>query len=578
MQDLVRVDRIGDTAVLTLAHPPVNALSADLRLALAQALTAAIQDAGVGAIVLCGQGRGFSAGADIAEFGKPNPTVRLGQLAQMIEASPKPVIAALHGTALGGGLELALAAHYRIAGAGALLGLPEVNLGLLPGAGGTQRLPRLIGAPGALRLMLTGAPIRAAEALALGLIDRVVEQDLTAAALAMAAEGLVPRRSCDMRRGFKDMMAYQDAIAAARRAPVTLAQTRIIDCVEAAALLPFTQGLQAEEMAFADLSATPQAAGLRDAFFTERRAAVPPPAVAAIAAPQLTRLGIWGADDMAADLVFQALSAGMHVIWAAPARETLVQALGRTAARQEQAVVAGTISEDTRDADWARLTTALDPAALTSADLTLVTASVDPLTLEMGLGAVAAQGGPDTAITVPYATGGLAELSLRPDASPQAIALLMALARRLTWRLTFAGPGGPIELHLRQALAAAADHLATQGITPDQITAALTDAAPHSRQKTEIVTASLAAMAAEGARMVADGRARRPLDVDAVALLAGLLPRWMGGPMFQADRRGLPVLRQDLHRRAPEAPVFTPPTLLDDLITEGQTFASLNIL
>ena len=581
MQDLVQVDRIGDTAVLILAHPPVNALSAGLRLALMQALTVAMQDASVGAIVLRGQGRGFSAGADIAEFGKPNPAVRLGQLARMIETSPKPVIAALHGVALGGGLELALAAHYRIADAGALLGLPEVNLGLLPGAGGTQRLPRLIGAPDALRLMLTGAPISAVEALALGLIDRVVEQDLTGAALAMAAEGLMPRRSCDMRRGFKDMAAYQDAIAAARRGPVTLAQTRILDCVEAAALLPFAQGLAAEEMAFADLSATPQAAGLRYAFFTERRAAVPPPAVAAIAAPQLDRLGIWGADDMAADLVFQALSAGMHVIWAAPDRDTLVQALGRTAARQEQAVVAGTISEDTRDADWARLTTALDPAALTSADLTLATATVNPPTMQAslgqaGLGAVAGQGGPDTAITVPYATGGLAELSQRPDAPAEVTALLMALARRLNWRLTFAGPDGPIELRLRQVLAAATDHLAAQGVTPDQIAAALTGTAPDSRHTTEIVTASLAAMAAEGARMVAGGCARRPLDVDAVALLAGLLPRWMGGPMFQADQRGLLVLRQDLRRRAPEAPVFTPPRLLDDLISEGQTFASLN--
>ncbi|MBC7738631.1 MAG: enoyl-CoA hydratase/isomerase family protein, partial [Candidatus Saccharibacteria bacterium] len=245
MQDLVQVDRIGDTAVLILAHPPVNALSAGLRLALMQALTVAMQDASIGAIVLRGQGRGFSAGADIAEFGKPNPAVRLGQLARMIETSPKPVIAALHGVALGGGLELALAAHYRIADAGALLGLPEVNLALLPGAGGTQGLPRLMGAPDALRLMLTGAPTSAAEALALGLIDRVVEQDLTGAALAMAAGGLKPRRSCDMRRGFKDMAAYQDAIAAARRGPVTLAQTRILDCVEAAALLPFAQGLAA---------------------------------------------------------------------------------------------------------------------------------------------------------------------------------------------------------------------------------------------------------------------------------------------------------------------------------------------
>ena len=577
---------MGEVAVLTLAHPPVNALSAGLRQALTTAVQAALRDATIQTLVLRGDGKGFSAGADIAEFGKPDPTARLGDLCLLIETADKPVIAALHGAALGGGLELALAAHYRIAHVAALVGLPEVNLGLLPGAGGTQRLPRLIGASAALRLMLTGLPIRASEALALGLLDRVVDQGLTEAACAMAAEGLSPRRTCDMRRGLKDMTGYQAAIATARRPAVAAglaasprlspAQIRIIDSVEAAALLPFAQGLAAEAMAFADLVATPEAAGLRHAFFTERRAALPPPEVAGSAVPILSRLGLWGADDMAADLVFQALTAGLHVIWAAPDRAALVQALGRTAARQEQAVVAGLLSEDTRDADWARLTTALDPDALGGADLTLSTGQAEALGLQAGLGAVTGQGGPDAAITVPYAPGGLAELSLRPGATADVVARLMALARRLTWRLVFAGPGGPIKWHLRQALAAAADHLAAQGVTADQIAAAQGGSAPASRLSTEILAANLAAMAAEGARMVSDGRARRPLDVDAVALLAGLVPRWMGGPMFQADQRGLLVLRQDLRRRAAAAPVYAPPALLDDLIRDGQTFASLN--
>ncbi|MBC7739744.1 MAG: enoyl-CoA hydratase/isomerase family protein, partial [Candidatus Saccharibacteria bacterium] len=511
-------------------------------------------------------------------------------------------IAALHGIALGGGLELALAAHYRIAEANATLGLPEVTLGLLPGAGGTQRLPRLVGAASALRLILTGQPVQGSEALALGLVDRVVGQDLTEAAVAMAAEGLAVRRSCDLRRGFMDMAGYQSAVTAARATLSALpAPARIVDCIEAAGLLPFDQGLLMEQSAFADLVAAPEAAGLRHAFFVERRAAVPPhPFVAKGNAP-VAHLALWGGGDMAADLAFQALSAGLHVIWGAADRAVLVQSLGRTAARQELAVATGLVTEEQRDEDWARLTTALDPAALAGQDLVLISPDADALAVSLdlvsglgvvaGLGAVmagqaaAGQGGPDCAITVPYETGGLAELSLRPGAAPETVTRLTALARALGWRLVFAGPGGPIELHLRQALSAAAVHLVGQGMEAQVVAAVQTQwqarpggAAPVAtpRQAAEITATSLAAMAAEGSRMVQDGRARRPLDVDAVALLAGLLPRWMGGPMFQADQRGLLVLRSDLRSRAPHDPIFAPAALMDDLISQGQMFASLN--
>ena len=601
-QGLVRVDRIGDVAVLVLCHPPVNALSADLRQALAIAFQQAFSDAEIIAVVLRGDGKGFSAGADIAEFGKatsPHPQAPdLGGLCQLIENAPKPVIAAIHGMALGGGLELALAAHYRVAQASAQLGTPEVKLGLLPGAGGTQRLPRLIGAAEALRLMLTGAPVAAPQALALGLIDRCVEHGLTETALAMANDGLVPRRSCDMRRGMRDMSAYQAAVTAARATTAQAGDTmpapaRIVDLVDAAALLPFAQGLIAEQAAFGDLVATPQAAGLRYAFFTERRASLPPQPVAAKGIAPINILGLWDVGDMTADLAFQALSAGMHVVWAAPDRASLVQALGRTAALQEQAVVAGTITQDIRDADWARLTTGKTALSLTVADLVLTASDAAELTLpdpvlQAAIGVVAAQAGPAIAVTVPMAAGGLAELSLQPNAAPDVVARLMALARRLNWRLAFAGPGGPIELHLRQALALAVDHLGTQGIDPATLAAILahqgigtgtpTNTTPTLGPQTvaQVTTTCLAALAAEGARMVQDGRARRPLDVDAVALLGGLMPRWMGGPMFQADQRGLLVLRQDLRQRSATAPVFAPPALLDDLISASQTFASLN--
>ena len=208
MQTGVRQERVGDVAVLVLAHPPVNALSAAVRTGLAAGLQAALADPAVKSIVIRGEGRGFSAGADIAEFGKPGQGPRLGDLCLAFENATKPVIAAIHGMALGGGLELALAAHYRVANAAAVLGLPEVNLGLLPGAGGTQRLPRLVGAAPALGLMLTGVPITAAEALALGLVDQVVSQGLIEAALALAASHPPLRPTSAATTGLQDPRAY----------------------------------------------------------------------------------------------------------------------------------------------------------------------------------------------------------------------------------------------------------------------------------------------------------------------------------------------------------------------------------
>ncbi|MEO8241970.1 MAG: enoyl-CoA hydratase-related protein [bacterium] len=592
---VVRLDRVGTVMVLVLTHPPVNALSSAVRQGLSEGLAQALADPDVTAIIIRGEGKGFSAGADIAEFGKVSPVGRLGDLCLQIEAATKPVIAAIHGTALGGGLEIALASHYRIANAAAFVGLPEVNLGLLPGAGGTQRLPRLIGAAEALRLMLDGAPVRAAEAMALGMIDRVVEAGLPEAALAMAAEGLTPRRTCDMRRGLKDMAGYQAAVTAARaahRGTRLPAPARIIDCVEAAALLPIRQGLYMEEAAFADLVATPEAAGLRYAFFTERRAALPPQAVAARGITQVGTLGIWGVDDMAADLAFQALTSGMRVVWAAEDRAALIAALERTAGRQEQAVVAGLMTEDTRDADWARLVTSLTPETLAGVEVLLTTSDAAALPdslagiAQAAMGAVQHGGGPKVAITVPYAAGGMAELSMARTAPVGAVAVLVALARRMNWRVVYAGPGGPIELNLRQALAAAVAYLHAAGVSPDLVTAALASYGigtgplsvlpPMPAGGETVVAACLLAMAAEGARMLQEGRARRPLDIDAVALMTGLMPRWSGGPMFQADLHGLLVMRKQMLDLAEEAAVFLPAELIDDLLAEGQNFASLN--
>ena len=200
----VDLRRDGTVAVVTVDNPPVNALKHEVRSGLAEALRQAREDASVEAVVIACAGRTFFAGADITEFGKPAQAPGLGEVIAQIETMPKPVVAALHGTALGGGFEVALACHFRVAGATARVGLPEVKLGLLPGAGGTQRLPRLVGPEKALRMIVTGDPIGAAEAAADGIVDEIVEGDLTTAATAFArraacraapiAKGARPRR------------------------------------------------------------------------------------------------------------------------------------------------------------------------------------------------------------------------------------------------------------------------------------------------------------------------------------------------------------------------------------------------
>lgn len=255
---VVRIARIGALLEIVIAHPPVNALGVAVRQGLAAALEVAEADNSA-AVLIRGEGGLFSAGADIGEFGRSKGGApALGALCRRLELLDKPVVALLSGVALGGGLELALAAHLRLAEEGVQVGLPEVLLGLVPGAGGTQRLPRLTGAGVALDLMLSGRVIGLGEAVALGVVDRVVgaEPVAEARAAALALAGGAWTRTEDRREGMRDIAAYRGAVAAARgraaagRLP---APGRIVDCVEAALLLPFEQGLAFEAAAFGDL-------------------------------------------------------------------------------------------------------------------------------------------------------------------------------------------------------------------------------------------------------------------------------------------------------------------------------------
>jgi len=602
--DLLQHHQAGAVLVLALANHPVNALSADLRAALGQALVAAGANPDVQAVVIASDTAQFSAGADMAELGQQRPAGQAGQpglaaLCSMIENFAKPVVAAMNGNAVGGGLELALAAHARVALVGAQMGLPEVHLGILPGAGGTQRLPRLVGAGPALRLMLESSPLGATQALAIGLVDVVVESGLRDAAIAHAA-GLVGkplRRTADCQDGMRDPVAYRAAVMARRKqfadtyAPAAL---RIVDCVEAAQVLPIEQGLAFEAAAFADLVHTSDAGGLRHAFMAERRALFLPGDLAALAPLALTSVAVWGGGTLAADFAVQALGAGLRVNLIDPRREVLVATLEHIAARQDRAVADGRLSADARDADWARLGQSLDMAGLAGVDLILLAPdapalpddldrsahiSLEPLAPRAQAGAVA---------LVPARAAGLAaELCAGPAAPVALRAQALALGRRLGWKVLFSGLGGPIERRLRAAITAAIAALETAGLDRALIASSLASqgvgisetaippAAPA--QAHQVLQACLAALANAGARMISEGVARRPADIDAAAILGGIVPRRMGGPMFWADQRGLIVLRADLQARARAAPqLYAPDPLFEQLIREGMDFSALN--
>jgi 3-hydroxyacyl-CoA dehydrogenase len=274
--DVVTRKRHGKILLVTIDHPPVNALSAAVRRGLFDAIESAEADSDVAAVLLFGAGSNFIAGADIREFGKPPVPPTLPDVCNRIEACSKPVVAAIHGVALGGGLEIALAVHYRIATAGAKLALPEVQLGLMPGAGGTQRAPRLIGAKAALDLMLSARHASADEALAMGLIDRIAASDDTLAEGLAYAQTLLaarmPPRPTRAATALADRNAHRAAVAATRaeverRSRGLYSPLKIVDAVEASIDRPFDEGLHVERQLFLQCLDSPQRAGLVHAFF-----------------------------------------------------------------------------------------------------------------------------------------------------------------------------------------------------------------------------------------------------------------------------------------------------------------------
>ena len=695
----VTTERRGEIALIVVDNPPVNALSQAVRQGLDEAVAAAQAEDGVEALVIAGAGRTFIAGADIREFGKPPQPPALPEVINRIEAGAKPVIVALHGTALGGGLEVALGCHYRVALPGAKVGLPEVTLGLIPGAGGTQRTPRLIGAGKALDLITSGRHVGAEEALALGLIDEIAAgEDPVAAGVAFAetvlAEGRPVRRSGEVEdkvaadRG--DAALFAEARAALeKKARGLFSPFKCVDAVEAAVTLPFAEGLKRERALFLECMDSPQRAGLIHAFFAEREVRKIPEAKAE---PRgIASVGVIGGGTMGAGIAISLMTAGIPVVLVERDEESLARGRANVERILDGGVKRGKMTAEARDDLLAsKLTGALDYAALAEVDLAIEAVFEDmavkqavfrQLDAALKPGAILASNtsyldiDEIAAVTArpqdvigfhffsPANIMKLLEVVVAKKTAPDAVASGFALAKRLGKVAVRAGVcDGFIGNRMLSVYRRQADYMLEDGASPYAIDAALRNfgypmgpyavadlagldigwanrkrlaptrdpkeryveiadricergwfgqktgrgfylypdgarvgtpdpeveaiiaeerarkgIAPRDFGEEEILRRYLAAMINEGARIVEEGIALRPLDVDVTLLYGYGFPRWRGGPMKYADLRGLDGILADIRGYQAEDPATWPPAkLLIDLVEKGETFDSLN--
>ena len=697
--DIVRSELRDDgILVVTVDNPPVNALGVDVRRGLLAAIEKADAERAVTAVLIVGAGRNFIGGADIREFGKLPQPPSLPEVCNRIEACTKPVVAAIHGAALGGGLEVALAAHYRLAVEGSKLGLPEVTLGLLPGAGGTQRAPRLIGAQAALDLMLSGRHAGAKEACTLGLVDRIGPTgDALADGLAYAQElvaARAPVRGTRDAAGLAERKSSRAAIEAARAE--TLKKSRglfsplkIVDAVQAALEQPFDDGLRHERQLFLQCIDSPQRAGLIHAFFAEREVQKAPETRAAKPRP-IASVGVIGGGTMGAGIAVAALDAGLPVTMIERDDAQLARGRANVEKVYDGLVKKGRMSEPAKAAAMSRWTGSTSYDALATIDL-VIEAVFEDLDVKKAVfaeldrvckpGAVLATNTSyldideiATSISRPADVVGLhffspanimklLEIVVPTKVSADVVATAFELAKKLRKVPVRAGVcDGFIGNRVLAVYRAAADHMMEDGASPYQIDRAVREFGypmgpfqvadlaggdigwaarkrraatrdPEARyvqiadrlcergwfgQKTgrgfylypegartgtpdpevlaiidaeraragitpraltddEIVRRYMAAMINEGANVVHEGIALRPLDVDVTFLYGYGFPRHRGGPMKYADMVGLPKVLADIREFARQDPIFWQPSpLLVDLVERGADFASLN--
>ena len=367
----------GAVAVITLNNPPVNGLNHAVRQGIVAGLDQAAADPAVKAVVIIGSDRLFSGGADIGEFGTPKIAAEpsMWTVIDVVEKSTKPVIAAIGGTCMGGGLELALAVHFRIAKPDATIALPEVKLGLLPGGGGTQRLPRAIGVEAALNVIVSGAPVPAERFKGTALFDEFVEGDLLGAALAFAEKVVAEKRPLKLLRDIKADYPLRDAFFQFARNTVRAvagplpAPLKCVDAVAAAVGKPFDEGSAVERALMMSLIATPESRALRHAFVGERAASKIPDVPDDTPVRKIAKVGIVGAGTMGGGIAMNFLSAGIPVTVLEMKQEALEQGFGTIRANYEGAVKKGRLSQDKMNACLDLLKGALSYAELGDCDL-----------------------------------------------------------------------------------------------------------------------------------------------------------------------------------------------------------------
>lgn len=693
MTEAVAYELVGDIAVLAAQNPPVNALGYDTRVGLMQGMDRAEAD-GARAVLIYGDGATYFAGADIREFGKPPREPFLPDVCNRIEASPLLVVSAMHGTALGGGFEVAMSTHYRIAVPSAKVGLPEVLLGVLPGAGGTQRLPRLTGIDKALDVITTGRHVGATEALEMGVIDRVEDGAPREIGLTYVRELLdqnAPRRAVSEMPAPApvDFDAIYDSVLKKGRGQI--APATAVRAVQAGIENPFAEGLRRERELFMELMNTDQRQGLIHAFFSER-AVSKLPELKGVEPRPLGSIGVIGGGTMGAGIATATLLSGLEVVLLEMTAEAAEAARGRIEGNLSGALKRGKIdSAKFEHLTTKALTLTTDYAGLGDVDL-VIEAVFEDMDVKKQvftqLDAVCKPGAVLASNTSYLDIDEIAAITSRPadviglhffspahvmkllevvvaDATaPDVVATGFALGKRLGKVSVRAGVcDGFIGNRILSVYRTAADHMVLDGASPFQIDKALTDfgfamgpfavgdlagldigwavrkrkraegldprardatyadklcEGGHFGQKTgkgyyiyeagarrgvpnpevedliaaeraekgitpraftdaEIVRRYMAAMVNEAAKVVGEGIARRPLDVDMTLLFGYGFPRHFGGPLKWADLQGLPALLADIQNYAKEDAYFWQPApLLQQLVAEGRTFDDLN--
>lgn len=582
--DGLKVDLRDGVLVLTLAHPPFNDLSPHIRSALVQAIVERGEDCR--GIVIAADGPNFS-GQVLIVADTESPS--LAELCQVVANCPVPVVAVLRGLAVGSGAELALAARARLAEPSMRMAFADLSLGLCPGAGATRRLPRLIGAAAALDLLLTARQVPAAEAMALGLVDGITESASIASAMRLAAALAVTDM---LQRPDPDPAAWQAAVAEARKHPEarTTAGRRIIDCVEAALVLPEAAAQAFETTARRDLEQTEESIGLRAAATAERRALALPAVLTRLRTLSVDRVGLVGTAPDLARVAVVALSRQLGVTWSVPNSAARKVGLAVVEAGIKEGLRGGRLDPDRARAMRDRLQLVEGPLAEGSLPFLISDSSAQEAP-ELPPGAARlVLGGQDGEMGLALSlTGRVCEVSLPPDTMPLARATALSGLRRMGLAPVQVGSRPMIGARMSDASRTALAWMVAQGVPRRQIAAVMEQfgistpdpvsiEAPtvlRAMPAAEVLNRWLAALANEGARLIEEGIARRPSDIDHLMVAGYNFPRWRGGPMHQADRRGLMVLRRDLRAWGAEVSLWSPAPLIDRLIGEGRSLASL---